>query len=209
MAAKAQAVSIPKMDIRRLEITLISTSQLVSNQWSEKAKQEMLDSQTKKPKGPKKAKDPVQCFMDSLYWMSKKPKKPTMADVKKAKFGFPVIAFKAAAVDACSFIDSITKVLARGAFHIDGDLVEIESGPPTMREDMVRVGKGKADIHYRGEFNPWKVTLPIRYNAEVLSIEQIVNLFNRAGFSIGVGEHRPQRNGYWGMFHVATESEAV
>ena len=95
---------------------------------------------------------------------------------------------------------------ARGAFHIDGDLVSIQ-GKPTMREDMVRIGKGVADIRYRGEFKTWSVRLRIRYNANVLSAEQIINLFETAGFGIGVGEHRPQKNGQNGLFHVARKGE--
>jgi hypothetical protein len=42
----------------------------------------------------------------------------------------------------------------------------------------------------------------VRYNRNVLSAEQIVSLFNTAGFAIGIGEWRPQKNGGFGMFHV-------
>ena len=94
------------------------------------------------------------------------------------------MAFKSAAVDACSHVSEITKVEARGAFHIDGELLKIE-GTPTMREDMVRIGMGTADLRYRGEFKQWKTTFKIRYNKNVLSIEQIMLLFNTAGFAIG------------------------
>jgi len=80
-------------------------------------------------------------------------------------------------------------------------MVRIE-GEPSMREDMVRVGMGTADIRYRGEFKKWAVELLIRHNARVLSAEQVANLFNTAGFAIGVGEWRPQRDGSFGMFHV-------
>jgi len=71
-----------------------------------------------------------------------------------------------------------------------------------MREDMVRIAMGTADIRYRGEFKQWKVRLLVRYNASVLSPAQIYNLFNLAGFGVGVGEGRPEKNGSWGMFHV-------
>lgn len=118
-------------------------------------------------------------------------------------FGFPTVAFKAAAVDSCSHIDGVTKVEARGAFHIDSEFVVIR-GIPEMREDMVRVGMGTADIRYRGEFKKWSTTFRLRYNANVLSDEQIINLFNTAGFAIGVGEWRPQKDGSFGMFHVET-----
>lgn len=95
---------------------------------------------------------------------------------------------------------------ARGAFHIQGELVEIV-GEPKPREDMVRVGMGTADIRYRAEFSPWKVRLSLSYNAGALSPEQIVNLFNIAGFGVGVGEWRPEKDGSYGRFHVAQEGE--
>jgi hypothetical protein len=75
-------------------------------------------------------------------------------------------------------------------------------GHPDMREDMVRIGMGTADLRYRGEFKTWATTLHIRYNARAMSMEQIVNLFNIGGFACGVGEWRPGRDGSNGMFHV-------
>jgi hypothetical protein len=33
-----------------------------------------------------------------------------------------------------------------------------------MREDMVRIGMGTADIRYRGEFPEWSVDVPLRFN---------------------------------------------
>ena len=95
---------------------------------------------------------------------------------------------------------------ARGAFHIVGDMVEI-MGEPSMREDMVKVGLGASDIRYRAEFKKWKVKIKIRYNANAVSQEQVVNLFNVSGFGIGVGDWRPERDGSFGMYHVGTEAE--
>lgn len=205
-ATQQTQVTIPPMNIQTLEIVLVGDSSLISHAWAEKAKKMMLDKQMKKAMPKKEAKSPEQDFIDSLYWFSKKPAKPTLSDVEKADFGFPAIAFKAAAVDACSHVDGMTKVSARGAFHIDCDLVKIE-GKPTPREDMVRIAMGTADIRYRGEFLKWRVRLPVKYNANVISPEQIVNLFETAGFGIGIGEHRPQCNGQNGRFHVAREGE--
>lgn len=64
---------------------------------------------------------------------------------------------------------------------------------------------GTADIRYRPEFKHWRVKLPIKYNADKISLEQLVNLFNLAGFGVGVGEWRPEKDGQYGMFHVVTE----
>jgi len=205
-ATKQTEVTIPPMNIQSMEIVLVGDSPLIVHAWSDKAKKMMLDKQMKKAMPKKEAKNPELDVIDSLYWYSAKPKSATLADLAKAEFGFPTIAFKAAAVDACSHVDGMTKVGARGAFHIDGDLVKIE-GTPTPREDMVRVGMGVADIRYRAEFRMWRVRLPIRYNANLISPEQLVNLYEAAGFGIGVGEHRPQRDGSCGRFHVRRHGE--
>lgn len=195
-------IELPKLKLEDARVTLVGDSPLIVHAWSQKAKELMLAKQMKKAKQAKEAKDPWVDFLDSLYWLSPRPKTiPVGASLKKFKFGFPSIGFKASAVGACSHIDGVTKVEARGAFHIPGEFVEI-SGTPTMREDMVRVGMGTADLRYRGEFKEWSVELPIRYNVNVLSLEQIVNLFNTAGFGIGVGEWRPEKDGSFGMFHA-------
>ena len=101
----------------------------------------------------------------------------------------------------------MTKVAARGMFHVNlgQDLVKI-NGTPEPREDMVRI-QMTTDIRYRGEFREWSVDLDVQYNAAAVSPEQVVNLFNVAGFAVGVGEWRPEKNGSFGMFHVATTDD--
>jgi len=188
-AAPRQLVEMPQFDVRYFEITLIGDSPLICHAWSEKAKREMLAKQMKKAKQAKSAKSPEQDFHDSLYHLP------------DGGFGFPTVAFKSAAVDACSHISGVTKVEARGAFHIDGEMVKL-IGEPTMREDMVRIGMGTADIRFRGQFMPWSTTFTVKHNNGVLSQEQIAHMFTIAGFAIGVGEWRPQKDGSYGLFHV-------
>jgi len=92
-------------------------------------------------------------------------------------------------------------VVANGALHIDGDFVEI-IGTPRPREDMVKISMGVADIRYRGQFDEWSADIPVKFNAGVLSVEQVFNMFNLGGFSCGCGEWRPERGGEFGMFRV-------
>lgn len=200
-------IEIPEIRVETFQLKLIGDSPLIEHAWSEKAKKMMLDKQMKKATSGKEAKDPFQDFCDSMYWLTDKPEHPTMDDVLKAKFGLPVTAFKAAAIDA-GFQQGILakKTTARGAFHIVGEFAEIE-GTPEMREDMVRVGMGTADIRYRGEFKKWSTVLTIRYNPMAMSMAQIINLFNIGGFANGVGEWRPSKDGAFGTFHVATQGE--
>ena len=200
-------VEIPEINLRTMKLTIVGDSPLIVHAWREKAKKMILDKQMKKATTAKEAKDPWIDFCESLYWLDGMPDKPTEEDIATARFGFPACGFKAAAVDA-GYQQGILakKTTARGAFHIIGDMVEIK-GTPTMREDMVRIGMGTADIRYRGEFKEWTAELIIRYNPNVMSAEQIVNLINMGGFANGVGEWRPSKDGSFGTFHVKTDAE--
>lgn len=206
---ESTVVQIEGIQIATATLRLVGDSPLIVHAWSDKAKKMMLDKQMKKSTRGREAKDPFEDFCDSMYWLSPKPKHPTMEDVKTAKFGFPTVAFKASAVDG-AFLAGVTakKTTGRASFHIDGEMAEIISpNPPEMREDMVRVGMGTADIRYRGEFKDWSVLLNIRYNKNAMSLEQIVNLFNYGGFGVGVGEWRPAKDGSYGMFHVGNTAD--
>ena len=207
-SAGCNPVVIPAIDLKRFDLTIIGDTPLIVHKRSQKAKQMILDKEMKKPKAKgHDVKNPVEDFIESLYWTSGQPAEYTEeafdAAIKAgAKFGFPSTAFKAAAVSAGYRAGVMRdKVSSNGAFHIMPGMVEI-IGTPHMREDMVRVGMGSADIRYRGEFENWKTTLPITYNASAYSMEQIINLFNRGGFACGIGEWRPEKGGNNGMFHV-------
>ena len=188
-------IELPRLQTQTVDVTVIGDSALICHAWSDKAKGMMRDKQMKKAKQGREAKDPKREFEDSLY------------KIGSGKYGFPAIGFKAAAVTACTSIAGVTKIEARQAFHINAEFIEIQGSKPRMREDMVRIGMGVADIRYRGEFMPWFAVLPITYNVNALSLEQILNLFNTAGFGVGVGEWRPERDGQYGRFHCGTEAE--
>jgi hypothetical protein len=187
----AGVITLPKPDIRLIRVRLRGVSPLICHAWSSKAKKEMLDKQMGVATSGKEPKNPEQDFRDSLY------------PHPDGGYGFPAVAFKNAAVTACTSLgkSAITKVAARQAFHVNGEMVRIV-GEPTMREDMVRIGMGTADIRFRGEFKTWECELEVRYNARVLTDEQVVNLFNVAGFAVGIGEWRPERDGQFGLFEV-------
>lgn len=184
-----QAIVLPPLNLQKISLLLVGDSPLITHAWSEKSRKMMLDKMMKKANVGRVAKDPEQEFRDSLY------------PFPGGGFGFPTIAFKSAAVDAASFVDGITKVMMRGSFHIPGELVKIE-GEPTPREDVCRVGMGVADLRYRGEFKEWQAKVTVQYNASAISAEQIANMFSVAGFSIGIGEWRPARDGQFGRFHL-------
>lgn len=217
MAKKNEAaiIEIKPINIVTTTVRIAGDTPLIMHRWSEKAKRMILEKQMKKTKSSaKEAKNPVEDFIESIYWMEGKPSEYTEEAFDEAcrngaRFGFPVTAIKQATISS-AYRNGITKDMAslRGAFFIAGEgselLAEVKGCTPTMREDMVRVGMGVADIRFRGEFANWYMDLQVSYNANgAYTIEQIINLINVGGFSCGIGEWRPEKDGNYGMYHVA------
>ena len=193
-------VSIPELKRERVTFTIEGDSGFIVHKWADKAKNEIKDNQGGKAKHKKGIRNPEQEFRDALY---------VFKNNGKEQYGFPGGGFKKAGVRAAN--DAGMKMTdARRSFHVigslgNGEFVEIKGCKPTMREDMVKLaGGGVADIRYRPEFKNWYVDLDIDYNSSVISAEQIINLFQLAGFGVGVGDWRPEKNGSFGMFHVKT-----
>lgn len=206
-------IEIRHLDIQRVKIRIVGDTPLIVHAWDEKAKKMMLDKQTKATKtASREAKNPVSDFINSMYWLTPKPTEMTeeafeAAIQAGARFGFPATGFKQAAVSGAYRNEwAKDKMSFRSAFFIDAGesgMIEIIGDPPIMREDMVRIGMGVADIRYRSEFRNWSAVLPISYNAKgKYTLEQIVHVINAGGFNVGVGEWRPERDGNFGRFHV-------
>lgn len=211
---KTEVIEIRPIEIKKVTVRVVGDTPLIMHAWSEKAKRMMLEAQMGIAKGKKKeVKNPADDFIRSMYWLTPMPEDGTMESFEEAvangaRFGFPVTAFKQAAISAAYRMGwAKDKMSMRGAFFIDSDengMIEIHSDTPEMREDMVKVGMGTADIRYRGEFKNWYADLTISYNANgQYSLENIVNIINAGGYVCGVGEWRPERDGQNGMFHVA------
>lgn len=205
---ESASVNLLPIDIVHTVITVRGISSLIVNNWSEKAKQEMRDKQMGKAKQKREPKDPKKCFVDAAY-----------IDTRGVHC-VPALAFKNAIVCAARFADDMKMTVLRGAIFVEGthrlkmpdgsagasDYLPIKSKPPIMREDMVRVGQGTADLRYRPEYHDWSVDLPIQFNQRVITLEQLVNLVKVAGFGVGICEWRPERNGQHGRFDVDIKS---
>lgn len=214
------AIEIRPVKIVRAKVTIVGDSSLIVHAWSEKAKRMMLEAQMKtaKTKKAREARNPFEEFVDSMYWLTEKPEDKTPeafeeAIANGAKFGFPVTAIKQAAI-AAAYRSGSTKDMAsmRGVFYINGtdnsEFATIENSSPEIREDMVRVGMGSADLRYRAEFPNWKMDVIITYNDNgVYTLEHIINAINLGGFMCGIGEWRPERDGQYGMYHVELSEE--
>lgn len=212
---KKEMLMIQNMEKRYADIRIVGDSPLIVHAWDPKGRQMMLDAQmgkTKTKARPKK--DPFDDFVGSLYWITERPKESTPeafseAVANGAKFGFPVGAIKQAANSAAYRMGWVKNQMElRGSYFLHseyGELAEIKGCIPEMREDIVRVGMGTADIRFRGEFKNWYIDFKLEYNANgQMSLEQIINCINAGGFACGIGEWRPEKDGMNGMFHVET-----
>lgn len=209
-AAEPQQIVVPEIRIEKMRLRIVGLAPLVIHQFSEKAKQMIRDKQAKKAKtGGRDIREPEREYNEARY---------RLAD---GRDGYPAGGIRNAIIEACSFVQDVTKVHTRGAIFVNRKdvLVPIEREPgvaygvdvhPTMREDMVRVGgkgpgTGAADIRYRPEYDPWSIPILVEFDGSIMSPSQVINLIKRAGFSIGIGEGRPQKGRQWGMFDVVAD----
>jgi hypothetical protein len=205
MAKSVTVIEIPEIKKQKLTLNIVGDTGLITHSWAEKAIKEIQDKQSGKPKqGKKENRDPDEDYRASLYWLNKEGEliSPLKKDPNEhGMFGFKAIAFKAAAVRAANDV-GIPMTLARRWFRVPGEFVPIEFDRIEKRTDSVKIGQGTTDLRYRAEFINWRCKLEIEFNASTTNAAQIVNLFNTAGFGVGVGEWRPEKNGINGTFHV-------
>jgi hypothetical protein len=192
-----ESVTIQQAKIDTIMVEIEGVSELIMHKWSDKAKRQILDKQMKRPVKKDEAKDPQADYEATIYrCMDGTP-------------GMPAGAFKTAIIDACRMYKDLAMVRTQAALFVLGEpgqggeqLVRI-NGEPRIREDMVRIGRDGTDIRYRAGFPQWSATLKIRYNADMLTAEQLYNLIDTAGLG-GVGDWRPSKakSGTYGMFQV-------
>lgn len=213
MAKPSVTITLPEIKLETHKIYLVGTAPLIVHAFPEKARKQMLDKQMKAAKGGRDARDPYAEVEAARYIL------PDGRD------GFPAVAFKAAAVTACTSLSDVTKVAARQAFRIEGasmntpgviqgsfvrtTLVPLVAHAPTIREDVVRLSgpSRAAEMRYRPEYPAWGVELSVWLNPQVVSISQLGSMFQAAGHGVGIGDYRPERDGDCGTFEVVSETE--
>lgn len=200
-------VEIPELEIKRTQITIVGDTPLIVKRFSQKAKEEIAEKQQKKAKKVKEGENIWETFIDSLHWLTPKPKEYTEkafneAMKKGAKFGFPATGIKQCIASGAyrkKFVKD--KVSMYGAFHIAEELCEIK-GTLTMSEDYARNPMtGGAVVCTRPKFTDWSITFTLVYDS-TFSINELVNFINIGGFGVGIGCWRVEKAGMYGMFHV-------
>lgn len=202
-----QTISIPPIGVGMMIVTVEGITPLIVHRFSEKAKKQMLDKQTKTARGTREAKNPEQNFRDALYVI---PGREDWAE-EPGKFYFPAGGFKRASVGACRYIEDMSMEEAKGLFFIEnqpGPILRFDE--LVMREDNVSNSGKVADLRHRPEFREWSCDLDVSYNRKAVSVEQLLTMINYGGYHQGIGEWRPssKKGGDFGRYRV-TEAKVI
>lgn len=200
-------ISAPNMEIIKLPLRGIAP--LVIHRFSEKAKQQMVKDQqgggTTKSKRTREPKD-----FDALY-------KAAMYVSDEGWKGIPCAAFRNASIGACRLV-GYKMTHAKLAVFIEADgydatdgtpLVKIETGAAECWIAHARNQTGVTDIRARPMWKQWTATLTVRYDADMFTTQDVVNLVTRVGLQVGICEGRPNSKNSaglgFGLFEVQND----
>lgn len=209
--AKKLVIDIKAPNMRTLALTIEGTELYVQHKFSEKV-QRMLERRHEEGSTAKvnRAKDPKD--FTALY-------KEAMHLSTDGWNGIPAACFRNAMISACRTV-GMAMTLAKLAVFVEADghssdgtpLVKIVKGKPQERHDPVRNASGVVDIRSRPAWNPgWRANIRIRYDADILTESNVVNLLARVGQQVGIGEGRPDSKDSagmgWGLFRLLSKDD--
>lgn len=194
----AEVITIPAPKFGVLSIEIEGTAPYMQARFSQKAKEAMMAKMaagsTSKSKKKREARDFDDDFMQAQHIAS------------DGWNGIPAAAIRAACIAACRVIGFKMTVAKQAVFveadgydRIDGvPLIKLNAPPPEKNEMAVRIQQTN-DIRVRPMWREWGAVLNVKYDADLFTAEDIVNLVSRAGVQVGIGEGRPASKSSTGM----------
>jgi hypothetical protein len=128
---------------------------------------------------------------------------------QEGKYGVPISALKKCLIAAGKPLGLYQTLLNQAVFIVNPNghwLIPLD-GKPKWHMDERPVMGGKFPnlapcLRFRPMFDKWSITFKIKYREDMISAEDIVNLYEQAGFSVGLCEYRPEKGGDLGTFRV-------
>lgn len=191
-------VTIKPLKERILSITIVGTAPYLQLRFSQKSMNKMMVTQmagqSARNKRERTPRDYDDDYRQAMHVMS---------DGRK---GIPAAAFRNACISACRMVGykmTMAKlsifVESDGLDAIDGTPLVIIRGEPEKHIGPVRNANGSCDLRVRAMWRKWHANLRIRFDEDQFKPQDIVNLLNRAGAQVGVGEGRPDSRESAGM----------
>jgi hypothetical protein len=213
------AIEIPAIEFKTFRMTIVGETPLVTHPFPLKAMRQIEEKQQGAAKTKKHdIRNPMEDFINSLYWLTPAPTEYTEEAFFKAvengaRFGFHAGGVKNSAIMAAYRRGLIKNaVTGRGLFHIVGTEMDtiygkscveiISKEPPRMRKDCLSTFNSGADMRYRPQFDEWKMTFDVRYDSGIITVEQLMTWFQLGGFACGLGENRAEKGEGWGSYRL-------
>lgn len=208
-AKKEDSVAvIQPANIQTVALKITGTAPYVQHKFSHKSRLQMMEAMTKTAaeKKEKKARPPRDYDDEFLQ---------AQHVSEEGWQGIPCPSFRNAMIDACRTV-GLVMTRAKMAVFILPDGVDRDDGTPLVKiiskkgpekhTGLVRLESGVADVRIRPMWRKWSATVQIEFDADMISPSSVVNLLDRAGRQVGIGEGRPfSKNSCgqgWGTFTV-------
>lgn len=202
MSNGTATIKLRSIDVRNMQFVIASSSPIVMHKWATKAVTMIEEKQAGKKTRDRDARNP------------EAETEAAMHRTIDGKPGIPAGALKKAIIGAAHKDIGIEKTIVRKAIFVNCDdpngvIPFTTCSDPVMRQDMVRVGRGSADIRYRPMFSNWTAVISLDVDPEWLQDDDVLALMDRAGFGVGLLEMRPEKGGDLGRFRVDRNAKIV
>jgi hypothetical protein len=207
------AITISAPNMQFLEVGIIGTEPLVVNRFSQKMV-DMLHAKHEAGSTTNKGKQRAPKDFEALFQGAR-------YRAAEGWDGVNAASFRNAMIRACSLV-GYKMTLAKLCLFIVAEGYDREDATPLCRiigpepenwQVISRNADGSPDIHPRPLWRKWAIRLRIKYDADQFTRNDVVNLLNRVGQQVGIGEGRPNSKNSNGMgigvFRLAEDDEPL
>lgn len=196
-ASGREVVEVKARGVARVGVRIVGISSLIQNNFSQKAMEQMLSKHVGRTV-VKEKKNPRQVIEDAKIVNL------------RGEICIPPTGIKKAMLTASSLLKLPTgarKGQLRQSIFVDGQSIPIKFESMQPRLDMVRTsGMNRTpDVRFRPQFDNWSATFVLSYSVDIISLDLVLNLLERAGDGVGIGEWRPEKDGTNGRFKIDPE----
>ena len=204
-AQKTTNVLISPPNFQLAKVRIIGTAPYVMNKMSSENRRAMMEKQESGERSKKGQKRKPKDF-DAVY-------KGAMHIAKGGWYGIPASSLRSAMISACRIV-GFQMTRAKLCVFVEADGIDEDDGQPLIkivgkprRRDMaVKLANGSTDIISRPFFDEWHADVMLKWDADMFSAEDVLNLLARVGQQVGLGAGRPDSKTScgmgWGTFSV-------